>query len=42
MFDYKPNKTADGLSCDVEPRLHLAVLTFEYRKVAQYYRMRKA
>jgi len=28
MFEYKSNKTADGLSCDVEPRLYLAVPYF--------------
>ena len=28
MFDYKRNKTADGLSCDAEPKLHPAVPYF--------------
>jgi hypothetical protein len=28
MFDYKHNETADGLSCDVEPRLQPAVPYF--------------
>ena len=28
MFDYEPNNTADGLSCDVEPRLQPAVPCF--------------
>jgi hypothetical protein len=28
MFDCKSNKTADGLSCDVEPRLRSAVPHF--------------